>query len=1500
MNVGETTAAAPVQLHVVHGLGGGIERWCRDYCEADRERTNLILRPFADEGKLGAGLMLYASIHSAEPEHLWLFDQPFGVVTESHPEYRRVVEGIIRDHGVGGLVVSSLIGHSLDVLDLGLPTQVVTHDYFPVCPAIYAYFDAPCTACDDARCRECQQDNPPAFNPFSNFPADDRLRVRQRYLELLARPDTQVISPTRSAQTTWRNVAASTDGIRFEVIAHGEGRSFAPIKRSRHEPSSRLQVVLLGDLSEHKGLRLLLEAMPSITEFADLHLVGAGVAGRFFERQSGVSVIESYRLEELQALLERIDPDVGLLLSVCPETFGYALSELSAMAVPVVATRVGSFPERIVDGETGYLIEPSVDQLAEKLRHLANSPESLVGVRERLQRMTPRTASAMVADYHRAMPIVSPAEGVRSVVEAQTPVERWVGKLAARTSALVRDAERLWRRTEIDAWQLDDKKAQIDWLRQQLHLREQRLREGYEAQQECKQLKAERDMYLNSIERIDTLSAQVANLEGDLAETRRQLGAVLESTSWTITRPLRFVVRLLKGDRRAVLEGVRHHVLKLGKQAYWHVPVRWRAPLLDLVYRFGGPIFKGRPDYERWRMQGRLGVAGSAAGRNDMVDLDEIAPLPGDHPGRIAIHAHLFYAELAAEFAEQFARMPFAFDLYVSVRDEAGKAMCERAFGGLDRLGTLVVAVVPNRGRDIAPMFCTFGEQLVGYDFIAHLHSKKSLYNQGRTTGWREYLVQGLFGSAERIRRIFSLLAGGDRVGMVYPQTYSDAPYFAHTWLANRNEGLTWCHRLGLRAPQGYFDFPVGSMFWARGDVLRPLFDAGLKLEDFPPEQGQTDGTLAHVVERLLGLLPSRQGFSLGILRDEETPSWSKWRMDRPLSRSAEAIAGQVSDPEYRVVVCDIFDTLLLRPLIDAEDVKRVVARRIGGEAGERYLAERHRVESEARRKAGRDVGLDAIYAEWATWGSLPETALAQLRTLEEAAELASVAARPEAAWLLERARSAGRRVLLASDMYLPRSVVESMLTVNAVTGWQKLYLSNETGVRKDSGELYRRLLSDEGIPPSAAIMVGDNERADFQIPNNLGMAFCHLPRPVEIARSLPRWHVLIERQETTGDLDASLTLGMVVRHCLGSLDTARIHPDAFVPDARRIGYAVVGPVVLAFSAWLGRQARTDGAERLYFLSREGAILKRVYDRWLASTGEGPPSEYLVLSRRSVTVPMIESIDDVVRLAEARFFPNELDMFLRERYGLVLDDAQWQEIERRGLWKRGKPLEVRGKNVDHLRPLLDHLLPAILSQAASEKPALMAYLHKMNLAGGRHAVVDVGYSGTIQARLIRLLGHPVDGYYMITTTTARAMAEEHGVLARGCFGDGLVPDSQELGLYRQSFELEKLLSSDESQIVRYRLHEGDMNEAAVEPVYRQNCDVLQATQAVRAEIQAGLMDYVDEALSLRKDLLPDFVVPLELAIQLFDALVTDASPLEQEILKAIVLDDYYCGRGLVA
>ncbi len=983
----------------------------------------------------------------------------------------------------------------------------------------------------------------------------------------------------------------------------------------------------------------------------------------------------------------------------------------------------------------------------------------------------------------------------------------------------------------------------------------------------------------------------------------KMIDGLTHSSSWKITAPLRFFTRIVRGQHREALAGLRHRLIPHLKMVYWHLPERLRSVLLNVVYRIAGPLFAGITNYEMWRIRtyGTLTqfLAASEGHLAGMIDVSGTSPLTSMPPGRIAIHAHIFYADLATEFAGFLRNMPFSYDLFVSTPDETTCNLCKQTFSKLSRLEQLTVTIVPNRGRDIAPMFCAFGEALQGYDYICHIHSKKSLYNKGATDGWREYLLTNLLGSESQIRRIFALLTGDQQVGFIYPQNFSGLPYSAYTWLSNKTCGLIWCNKLGIiNTPTGYFDFPAGSMFWARSEALRPLFNAKIEIEDFPKEAGQKDATLAHCLERLFVLVTGQAGLNTLILQDTQSNSWSRWRFEQYLERKPENIQAMLADPDIRLIIFDIFDILLLRPLLNPEDIKPIIAQRIGGKTGKLYLELRATAEAYARQKAGRDIGLDAIFEELSILSGLSAESITQLRHLEETLEMESVAPRPEVIALLHSAVNLGKRVILASDMYLPKSTIEAMLKDHGITGWRQLYLSSDIGLRKDTGDLYRHILVQEQVSPNATMMIGDNEHSDIQIPGGMAIQCLHILRPVELARAIPRLGPLIERSLYREDINLQLTLGILVRDNFQPLFFPKFDPSDLVPATPwAIGYAVAGPLVLSFIQWLAAKATADGIQHLHFLAREGQILKMVYDRWFSNDTNAIPADYLVLSRRAVTVPMISNLEDILEIARVNYSSNRLSEFIQVRYGLTLSQAECDEFAQRKLWPKNKLVSVKKNNVDHLIPLLQALEERILAQAQDERPGLLAYLNDMGLnTATSSAIVDIGYAATIQGRLNRLTNCSIHGYYMVTEERAESISSQYDVITQGCFGHYVNAFDNPPLIFVKSFSLEKLLSSDDAQIVRYRL--GDSNE--ILPEFRHLSEEERQAMLTRVEIRRGIMDFVDQSIAVRDKLTDNFQVPADIATALFEAFAENPSKTEQAILGALTLDDHYCGHGLVS
>lgn len=113
-----------------------------------------------------------------------------------------------------------------------------------------------------------------------------------------------------------------------------------------------------------------------------------------------------------------------------------------------------------------------------------------------------------------------------------------------------------------------------------------------------------RDMEPN-LRQIETLLQQT---QARLAEREAELHGILWSRSWRLTRPLRFLGRVWRGEWGTVRSGLRAAVQKAGLSVYRRLPLSAPAKqhLAGIAFGLFGRLFAGLPAYERWEAARRL------------------------------------------------------------------------------------------------------------------------------------------------------------------------------------------------------------------------------------------------------------------------------------------------------------------------------------------------------------------------------------------------------------------------------------------------------------------------------------------------------------------------------------------------------------------------------------------------------------------------------------------------------------------------------------------------------------------------------------------------------------------------------------------------------------------------------------------------------------------------------------------------------------------------------
>jgi GT2 family glycosyltransferase len=512
----------PVVLHILHGWGGGAERFVRDLAGVDRDRHHLVLtaRGNFHRRRYGEVLELLDDTLMQPPLRRLHLSDPIASTSFGHRSYAAFLAGVIRDYGVNSIVVSSLIGHSLDALRTGLPTIYFVHDFYPLWPLLHRNLDDADTTFDAAQLNLDLARADAGFE-FAERDPDYWLALREALADAALGAQAHLIAPSRAALAIFLRLQPRLSTLRQNVIAHGmeSWPAAQPIPVPALRP--RLRLIVLGRVRRGKASHLLRAALSGLREHAEVFLLGAGPESCEFFGERDVHILLNYRHDELPALLARVAPDAALILPDFAETFSYTLSELIAFGIPAIATRLGALGERIHDGVDGFLMAPNAASIVATVARLRTDRGALDRARAALAKIPQRTLVDMAADYRAMLPVAAQPMA-RYALTAPSADSISVQTLADELGASRRSGHAL---NDKVAAQRHELEKRADWA---MGL-ERDVRRGAAA---LKKLRGE----------FDERSAWALALRDE----RDQL---LASASWRITRPLRFAMRKLRALR---------------------------------------------------------------------------------------------------------------------------------------------------------------------------------------------------------------------------------------------------------------------------------------------------------------------------------------------------------------------------------------------------------------------------------------------------------------------------------------------------------------------------------------------------------------------------------------------------------------------------------------------------------------------------------------------------------------------------------------------------------------------------------------------------------------------------------------------------------------------------------------------------------------------------------------------------------------------------------------
>lgn len=204
--------------------------------------------------------------------------------------------------------------------------------------------------------------------------------------------------------------------------------------------------------------------------------------------------------------------------------------------------------------------------------------------------------------------------------------------------------------------------------------------------------------------------------------------------------------------------------------------------------------------------------------------------------------------------------------------------------------------------------------------------------------------------------------------------------------------------------------------------------------------------------------------------------------------------------------------------------------------------------------------------------------------------------------------------------------------------------------------------------------------------------------------------------------------------------------------------------------------------------------------------------------------------------------------------------------------------------------VMTDLEPEITAHGVDLNARFRAYARQEGLgAEGLHAVVDVGYSATIQKMMQLALDQPLIGFYMTTFDTAQGV-EKDGGSAFSCFSAGTEnPETSSLPVLAYGLAVEAFLTAPHGQVVGYETA-GDR----IAPLFK--ADPRTPTEhAVLAELHAGAEQYIIDTLDLYGADLLQAKIPAKGPQEFLRLLMQGQIATPSEPMRTLGVEDDFCG-----
>lgn len=446
----------------------------------------------------------------------------------------------------------------------------------------------------------------------------------------------------------------------------------------------------------------------------------------------------------------------------------------------------------------------------------------------------------------------------------------------------------------------------------------------------------------------------------------------------------------------------------------------------------------------------------------------------------------------------------------------------------------------------------------------------------------------------------------------------------------------------------------------------------------------------------------------------------------RFFSVNSEDLISKIKKENYKVVSFDIFDTLVKRNVNDSRDIFLLLE--------QEYVSffKKEKPISKMREDAEAKVDIDSadLNIIYDTINELDDEEKAWLKEKEISLELQLCQQNKQLKRVFNWCKNNGKKILIISDMYLRKDVIEKILIASGYSNWDSLYISCEYKARKATGNLFDIVKEKEQLEVNEWLHIGDAQIGDFLAPKKKGINAFLIKINEWNTDYYSRNYLIKEREMKRYEYNI---LNSFIKN----------NESRSYNYYERLGYEVVGPILYGYSKWLQSKSEELGVKKLFFLAREGAFLKEAFEIVSDSSVD---STLIKVSRKATSTPLLykaESMNELLRMINKT----------RKNFTVkdLLDSCNIEDIDRKAILNN---VELSAEsNIDELTDeqigdLFTASRYAINNNSKKQEEYIRGYLSNLGF-NGSVGVCDVGWNGTIQNNLQRIFANTsIIGFYI--------------------------------------------------------------------------------------------------------------------------------------------------------